>query len=72
MKYFKLLAAAAMALSLYGCTSGTPAQNEEVKEVETEVTEKDGKDVDKALKEDAAADENGGADADYGTPENKD
>ena len=70
MKFFKLLAAGAVALSLGACT--TPAEDKEVKDDETKVTEKDQAALDKAAREDAAADENGGADEDYGTPENSD
>ncbi len=70
MKYAKLFLAAACALSLAACTS--PAEDEEVKKTENVVDEDDKKAIDEAQKEDAAADENGGMDADYGTPENSD
>lgn len=71
MKYMKLFAAAAVAMSLAACSSA-PADDSSVNKDETEITEKDSTSVDKAIDEDAVIDENGGKDADYGTPDSAD
>lgn len=70
MKAFKWLAAGAMALALCGCTS--PAEDETVKEDDALVSVEDSSALKEESAEASAADENGGEDVDYGTPENGD
>lgn len=72
MKYAKLLAAAALAISFVGCSSEPAAEQKEVEKTEDVVTDQDKDAVDKANEEDKVIDENGGQDEDYGTPENSD
>lgn len=71
MKYMKLLAAAALAMSLGACTS-TPAEDSTVTNDENKVVEDDKNSVDKSIDQDKVIDENGGNDVDYGTPDSAD